>query len=168
MKTSAAGLNIIKKHEGLRLNAYKDAVGVWTIGYGHTDGVYAGQVITNQQAQAYLVQDVKNSENAVITYVLNKGIPLTQNQFDALVSLVFNVGSGSIFTKKYTNGYTSGSTLYNMILKGNFSAAAERFMDFVKAGGVTLNGLVKRRKDEMLLFLDGKKKVCSECLRLLE
>lgn len=164
MTISNAGLNIIKQFEGLRLNAYKDAVGIWTIGYGHTKNVYAGQVITADQAVQYLREDVQTAENAVNYYLSHVG--LTQGQFDALVSLVFNVGAASIFTKKYDNGYSQGSSLYNLILLGRFDKAAARFTDFVKAGGQVLSGLVRRREAEKSLF--EKKKRCKCCGHVLE
>lgn len=165
MKTSKQGLDIIKKHEGLRLKAYQDIVGVWTIGYGHTKNVSPGQTISQSQADNLLKQDVSWAEEAVNKYLGNTN--LTQNQFDALVSLVFNVGAPAIFTRKYNNGYTQGSSLYNKLLQGNIAAAAKHFTDFSKAGGKFIKGLFNRRVSEKLLFLE-KKKYCSQCGHLLE
>ena len=155
MKISAKGLDIIKEHEGLRLNAYKDIVGVWTIGYGHTSTTYPGHVITKTEAEQLLLDDVSWAENAVNKYL--KHVRLNQNQFDALVSLVFNVGAPAIFTVKYSNGYEKGSSLYNLIILGNFEKAAERFKDFSKAGGQFIQGLYNRRLKEAALFSEKKK-----------
>ena len=151
MITSIDGLNIIKQFEGLRLNAYQDSVGVWTIGYGHTKNVVPGQIITQAQADDFLRQDVSWAESAVNQYLGHVG--LYQHQFDALVSLVFNVGAGAIFTLNYGNGYSKGSKLFNLILSGKFESAAKHFIDFVYAGGHVLKGLVRRRKAEQELFL---------------
>lgn len=94
MKTSNKGIELIKQFEGLRLKAYRDSGGKWTIGYGHTGGVKSGDVITAQQANDFLIRDIKMAENAINGLNLN----LTQNQFDALVSFVFNVGTGNFGT----------------------------------------------------------------------
>lgn len=154
---SNTGISFIQKWEELRLKAYKDPIGIWTIGWGHIDGVYEGQTITKNQALEFLRQDLSEAQKAVDNFVIKKNIPLQGHQYDALVSLVFNVGSGNIFTKNYSNGYASGSTLYNKLLMLDFEGAAKRFTDFVKAGGETLNGLVRRREMERDMFL--KKKV---------
>ncbi len=92
MKTSSTGINFIKQFEGYKSVAYQDSVGVWTIGYGHTRNVVKGQTITELQAVEFLKSDVSIVENA-----LNKwGFKLNQHQFDALVSLFYNVGTGMI------------------------------------------------------------------------
>lgn len=139
MKTSLNGLKIIKDFEGLRLKAYKCSAGVWTIGYGHTSGVKEGDVITKEQAEKYLKKDVISFENTVNGVVKVK---LNQNQFDALVSLVFNIGSGAF--KK--------STLLKKLNAGDYDSASEQFLVWVKAGGQTLKGLVNRREQERALF----------------
>lgn len=95
MKTGINGFNLIKEFEGLRLHTYKCPADRWTIGYGHTADVSANDVITEAQAISLLYQDVAESERAVNKYV---HVPLTQNQFDALVSFVFNLGVGSFRT----------------------------------------------------------------------
>ncbi len=93
MKLSVNGMNHIKNWEGLRLKAYKCPAGVWTIGYGHTGpDVKPGGTITQAQADALLDKDTDDAESAVNTLVK---VPLSQNQFDALVSFVFNTGIGS-------------------------------------------------------------------------
>lgn len=134
-----AGLALIKRFEGYRLAAYQCAAGVWTIGYGHTYGVRKGQTITQAQAEEYLRQDLRKFEN----YVNNPAyVPqtaqLNQNQFDALVSFAFNLGQGNL--KKVCAG---GRSL------AQISAAMPKYC---KAGGKTLQGLVKRRAEEVALF----------------
>lgn len=149
------GLSLIKHWEGLKLKAYQDVVGVWTIGYGHTKDVYEGQVITEAEAERLLLEDVEWAENAVNRYLGQAN--LSQNQFDALVSLVFNLGAHAIFTKQYGNGYLQGSTLYNLILLGRIDEASKRFTDFTTAGGQFIQGLYNRRVQEASLFLTKKK-----------
>ena len=139
MKTSKKGIELIASHEGLALKAYKCPAGVWTIGYGHTGGVKSTDVITKERAIEFLQSDLKDAENAV-----NKNLPnLNQNQFDALVSFVFNVGAGN-FGK---------STLLKKA-KNNPSDATIRseFNKWINGGGKVLPGLVKRRKEESDLY----------------
>lgn len=140
MKTGINGLNIIKEFEGLRLQAYKCPADRWTIGYGHTAGVSANDVITEAQAISLLCQDVAESERAVNHYVHG---PLTQNQFDALVSFVFNLGVGNFRT----------STLLKKLNAGDNDGAAQEFGRWIHAGGKALPGLVRRRAAERALFL---------------
>lgn len=135
MKISDNGLRLIMKYEGCRLQAYKDAVGIWTIGYGHTKGVKQGQIITNAQAIEYLKQDCEKAEKAVSKY--DNRYHFNQNQFDALVSFAFNIGSIDQLT---ANGTRTIPTISNKILEYN------------KAGGKVLSGLVSRRKAEKQLF----------------
>ena len=131
--TNEAGLQLIESFEGLRLNSYQDSVGVWTIGYGHTQGVQPGQTITQQQAQAFLQQDLGVAEAAV-----NKlGLTLTDNQFAALVSFTFNLGAGNL----------------NKLLSQGLAAAPDRILLFDHAGGRVLPGLTRRRQAERALFL---------------
>lgn len=92
MKTSNVGIELIKKYEGCVLKAYKCPSGVWTIGYGHTNGVKSGMQITKTQALDYLKQDLSTFEKVVTDYVK---VPLNQNQFDALVSFSFNCSTGA-------------------------------------------------------------------------
>lgn len=140
--TSQTGINLIKSFESLRLEAYKDSVGVWTIGYGHTSGVYEGMKITEAQAEAYLRADLSTAENAVNTKVTYS---IVQHQFDALVSFTFNVGTGNF----------GGSTLLKKLNAGDVSGAADQFDVWIYAGGKVLNGLVNRRAAEKELFLNG-------------
>jgi lysozyme len=115
METSEAGLLALTQREGKRLKAYKDTKGIWTIGVGHTGPeVVAGMCITNEQCAKYLKQDVKTAENAVNKLVK---VPLTQNQYDALVSFIFNVGVGA-FTR---------STMLKVLNLGNYAEAVRQF-----------------------------------------
>jgi len=134
------GLNLIKSFEGLRLRAYQCSANVWTIGYGHTADVRANDVITEEEALSFLRQDVAESERAVNQYV---HVPLTQNQFDALVSFVFNLGVGSFRT----------STLLKKLNAGDYDGVAQEFGRWIHAGGKKLPGLVRRREAERALFL---------------
>jgi GH24 family phage-related lysozyme (muramidase) len=134
-------ISLIKKHEGLRLEAYLPTPNdVWTIGYGHTHTTKQGMKITEKQAEALLRKDIAWAEKAVNNLVV---VPLTQNQFDALVSFVFNVGEGAFST----------STLLRLLNSGDYNGAANQFLRWNKQKGRVLNGLTKRREEERKLFL---------------
>lgn len=156
MKTSDAGLNIIKKWEGLRLSAYADpAAGgePYTIGYGHTyragpPKVTPGMRISTAEAVSILKDDLKKFEDSVTA--LLKRTP-TQAQFDAMVSLTYNIGPEN-FRK---------STVLRKFNEGDFKGAAEAFMLFIKANGKTMKGLVNRRSEERELFLVGSGTISS-------
>jgi lysozyme len=139
MRISDNGLELIKSFEGLYLKAYLCPAKVWTIGYGHTGNVKPGDVINRQQADELLRQDVEEFVAIVNTAVK---VPLTQNQFDSLVSFVYNVGADA-FRK---------STLLRKLNAGDYAGAAQEFERWNKAHGVVLPGLVKRRKKERELF----------------
>lgn len=133
-----AGLALIKQFEGCRLIAYQCSAGVWTIGYGHTAGVYKGMKITQAQADAFLKQDIAKFEK----YINNPSyVPFTdklnQNQFDALVSFAFNLGQGNV--KKLCTG-----RVMNQI--------PSAMQQYCKAAGKTLPGLQRRRKAEAALY----------------
>lgn len=140
MKMSESGLVMLKRFEGIRLNAYDDSTGVWTIGYGHTQGVKPGMVITKQKADELLAVDIRPCE-ATINHLVK--VPITQNQFDALVSLAFNIGVTAI----------RNSTLIRKLNLGNFAGVADEFVRWNKAKGRVLEGLTKRRVDEAKLFM---------------
>jgi lysozyme len=146
MITSTDGIDLIKRFEGLRLNAYQDSVGVWTIGYGHTKGVYPGQSITAAQAEAMLRQELLEYEGYVDQYV---DAYLTQQQHDALVSFVYNLGPGNF----------AGSTLRAKVNANpnDYTIPAE-FLKWNKAGGQVLSGLTIRRQAEADLYAFGSKK----------
>ena len=144
MKTSNSGINLIRSFEDLRLKAYDDGVGVWTIGYGTTAingvAVKKGDTCTAEQAKSYMAQDLKKFESSINTSVK---VPLNQNQFDALVSLTYNIGIGAF----------KSSTLLKKLNAKDYKGAAEQFPRWNRGGGRVLNGLIKRRKIEMELFL---------------
>jgi len=141
MSYSDAGLALTEYFEGLRLTAYQDSVGVWTIGYGHTGAdVYEGLTITDDEAANLLRDDVATSVagvNRVVTVVL------TQGQFDALVDVCFNLGIGNL-TK---------STLLRLLNAGDYAGASGQFAVWNKAGGQVLAGLTARRTAETAMFL---------------
>ncbi|MCL8307605.1 MULTISPECIES: lysozyme [Pseudomonas] len=140
MRTSQRGLSLIKSFEGLRLQAYQDAVGVWTIGYGTTRGVNAGMKISKEQAERMLLNDVQRFEPEVERLVT---VPLSQNQWDALVSFAYNLGSANL----------ESSTLRRLLNAGDYAGAADQFPRWNKAGGKVLPGLTRRRAAERELFL---------------
>jgi len=141
MRTSQRGLSLIKSFEGLRLLAYRDAVGVWTIGYGATRGVKAGMSITKEQAERMLLNDVQRFEPEVERLVQ---VPLSSSQWDALVSFTYNLGAANL----------ESSTLLRKLNAGDYAGAAEQFPRWNKAGGKVLPGLVRRREAERVLFLE--------------
>ena len=129
----------LKSFEGCRLQAYQDAAKVWTIGYGHTKGVRRGDSITQEEAEKYLREDVEEVEGQILALNLN----LTQPQFDALTSFVYNVGIGAF--KK--------STLLRFIREGRSeNDIKKQFYSWVYSNGRTLPGLVKRREWEAIRF----------------
>lgn len=136
MKVSEHGLHLIKHFEGLRLQAYQCSAGVWTVGYGHR----SGDVIDEAQAASFLREDIAESESAVNSLVK---APLKQNQFDALVSFVFNLGSGNFHS----------STLLKKLNAGDYAGTADELLRWVHAGGQRLPGLVRRREAERNLFI---------------
>ena len=139
MRTSRKGIELIKAHEGLRLDAYLCPAGVPTIGYGHTGGVKPNDVITEQIAEKYFVDDLSDAENAINGHNLK----INQNQFDALVSFVYNVGQGNF----------ERSTLLKKIKSNpNDLSIRNEFMRWIYADGKPLNGLKKRRKMEADLY----------------
>ena len=135
MKTSNKGIELVKQHEGFRARAYKCPADVWTIGYGHTRGVNNGAVITKEQGERFLRQDLQTAEQAVNS----QGLVLNQNQFDALVSFVFNVGSGN---------FTRSTLLRKLKVNTNDPTISYEFSRWKHGGGKVLPGLVRRRKAE--------------------
>jgi lysozyme len=136
---SSEGRELIKYFEGLRLEAYRDSVGVLTIGYGHTEGVFEGQTITESVADELFGADIRRFEIAV-TKLIKLG--LRQRQFDALVSFAFNLGENAL----------RSSTLLKKLNAG--AEADTEFLRWVHAGGKALPGLIIRRMAERLLFLN--------------
>ena len=139
-KVSDSGIKLIKSFEGLELKAYKDIVGVVTIGYGHTKTAKMGQVITEQQADQLMRNDLAVFEKGVSELVKSQ---LTANQFDALVSIAYNIGLGNL----------SKSTLIKKVNAGDYAGASDEFLRWNRAGGKVVQGLVNRRRAERNLFL---------------
>ncbi len=138
------GLNLIKGYEELRLKAYyatadEKAKGINTIGWGHTSGVKEGDECTVAQAEAFLRGDLEDAEGGVYSLVR---VPLTQNQYDALVSLVFNIGRGNF----------ASSTLLKKLNMNDYVGASLEFPRWNKQAGQVLKGLTKRRAEEQSLF----------------
>lgn len=136
MNTSKEGKQDIEGYEGKKYKAYKDVAGIWTNGVGHTGSdVYEGQVVDEEQVQKWLTEDLKEAEDAVELYVK---VPLTQGQFDALVSFTFNLGAERL----------ADSTLLRKLNVGDYEGARQEFKRWVYAGGKIQPGLVKRRYGE--------------------
>jgi lysozyme len=142
MNISEEGINLIKKFEGCKLEAYQDAVGVWTIGYGHTKNVHEGQVIKQKEAESMLVHELLEYCHHVEKAL---EVELTQNQFDALVSWTYNLGPTNL----------NRSTMLKVVNANNMSEVPTQIKRWNKAGGKILDGLVRRRKAEALMF-EGK------------
>lgn len=145
MQASNNGINLIKQFEGCKLTAYRDSVGVWTIGYGWTrpvDGkpIKAGMKIDIPIAERLLKTGLVGYEFDVMKMVR---VRLSQNQFDALVSFCYNLGARSLST----------STLLKKLNAGDYAGAANEFPKWNKAGGKVLAGLTRRREAEKSLFL---------------
>ena len=144
-QTSSVGINLIISFEDLKLDAYDDGVGVWTIGYGTTvypNGVRVkqGDKCTLGQAKEYFAHDLNRFEKTVNQSVK---VSINQNQFDALVSLTYNIGEQAF----------KDSTLLAKLNKGDYLGAADQFPRWNKGGGEVMKGLVRRRADERVLFL---------------
>lgn len=141
MKISQKGMKLIQDFEGLALKAYKDSVGVLTVGWGSTGShVTAGMTITKEQAEQLLKKDLERFEKGVSDLVK---VPLNQNQFDALVSFSFNLGLGNL----------KSSTLLKKLNASDYIGASKEFERWNRAGGKVLNGLTRRRIAERDLFL---------------
>lgn len=136
------GLALIKSFEGLRLKAYKDVGGVYTIGYGHTEGVKENQECSIEQAEDWLSGDIANkAELPILSFLGSK--KLTDEQYSALVSLVYNCGPAPLH-----------GTLGTYILAGNYPEAAKQFLRWDHVHGKVIPGLTRRRKAEMRMFND--------------
>ena len=140
MNVSQKGIDLIKEFEGCKLKAYKDSVGVWTIGWGNTSHAKSGMTITQSQAEIFLNDDIKPIE----TLLNAMGINYTQNQFDALVSWIYNLGSGNF----------RSSTMYRKILaKADEVEITDQLVKWHNAGGRPLLGLKRRRVAEANMYL---------------
>lgn len=142
MKTSSNGIKLIKKFEGCKLESYVCPGGVWTIGYGHTGvDVVPGLTITQETADLLLSLDLEKFEEQLNSLGLN----LTQNQFDALISFIYNVGFYAFLS----------STLFLKVKQEDYNGAAIQFLRWTKSKGRVLKGLVFRRTEELNLFKGG-------------
>ena len=139
MKIGTQGLELIKHFEGLELNAYQCAAGVWTIGYGHTKGVKSGMSISEARANEMLEEELVEYENYVNDMV---SVSLSQCQFDAMVSWVYNLGGGNL----------KASTLLKVLNAGDYDGVPAQMMRWNKAGGKVLEGLTRRRQAEADMF----------------
>lgn len=140
MKIGSKGLELIKHFEGCELEAYKCPAGVWTIGYGHIKGVQEGMTITEMQAEEMLQSELIEYEGYINDLV---EVELNQNQFDAMVSWVYNLGGGNL----------RSSTLLKVLNAGNYAGVPEQMLRWNKAGGKVLEGLTRRRQAEADLFV---------------
>lgn len=140
MNLGAAGISLIQGFETLRLQAYLDQRGIPTLGWGHTAGVKMGDTCTAAQADLWFEADTAFACRAISETVT---VPLSQNQFDALVSFTFNVGVGS----------EAHSTLLRLLNAGDFAGAADQFLVWNHVDGVVNAGLTRRRQAEQALFL---------------
>jgi lysozyme len=143
-KIGKAGLELVKSFESCKLEAYKDGGGVWTIGWGHTGGVKEGQVCTQEQADAWLAEDLDQAESDVELYTR---VELGQEQFDALVSFAFNLGGNAL----------RKSTLLRKLNSGDTAGAAKEFPKWKFDNGKEVAGLLRRRLAEQELFLQPEK-----------
>ena len=133
------GVSLIKKFEGCELEAYQCSANVWTIGYGHTKDVEKGDTITKEEAEQMLVDELHEYENYINKYV---NVALSQNQFDALVSWVYNLGPANL----------KASTMLKVLNSGEYEDVPAQIKRWNKAGGKVLDGLVRRREAEALLY----------------
>ena len=140
MQTGNKGIELIKHFEGCELEAYKCPAGVWTIGYGHIKGVHEGMKITEMQAEEMLKSELHEYEGYINDYVT---VPLNQNQFDAMVSWVYNLGGGNL----------RSSTLLKVLNAGDYDGVPAQMLRWNKAGGKVLEGLTRRRQAEADLFV---------------
>ncbi len=145
MRSIEKAIELIKKWEGFRREAYQDPVGIWTIGYGTTvyvsgDKVRPGDSITQSNAEFQLKRHIEDKILPKLDVILRQSV--NDNQRNALISFIYNVGMGAF----------RRSTMLKMINYGDFFGAAAQFDRWVYAGGKRLNGLVKRRKEERALF----------------
>jgi lysozyme len=144
MTSSPAAIDLIKRFESLQLDAYRCPAGVWTIGWGHTAGVREGMRITETLAEGFLHRDIEEVEQG-LTAVIHA--PLTQGQYDALVSLCFNLCGGARRLPAIA------PKLVAKINGGDYAGAAMELLDIDRANGRVLPGLVRRREAERTMFL---------------
>ena len=143
MHISDAGYELIKSFEGCELEAYQDAVGVWTIGYGHTKDVEEGEKWSEEKADFMLWRELEDEYEHYVNALVR--VPLNQCQFDALCSWVYNLGPANL--KRYS--------LLRFLNEGKYDEVPNQIKRWNKAGGKVLAGLTRRREAEALMF-EGK------------
>lgn len=146
MQISQKGIELIKKWEGVRLKAYKDSVGTWTIGYGHTFGVKQGDSCSHFQAEKWLNEESKSHMTVAVKLI---AVDISQNMYDALASFHYNLGKNILVD----------SNLLKLINQKKWNEAGAKMKEYNKGGGKVLKGLVNRRNDEVKLFLNGADKI---------
>ena len=139
MKISQEGIELIKKFEGCRTESYRCSANVPTIGYGHTAGVKDGDICTKEEAESLLASDLEEFEGYVDKYV---EVDLTQSQRNAIIAWTFNLGPRSL----------KSSTMLKELNAGNYEKVPSEMKRWNKAGGKVLDGLIRRREAESLLF----------------
>ena len=144
LTASPAAFNLIRQFESLQLEAYLCPAHVWTIGWGHTAGVRPGERITEDQAAALLQQDVAVVERDIPKVI---HVPLTQGQWDALVSLCFNLKGGALGLAKIA------PKLVAKLNSGDAAGAADEMLDIDRSNGQVLAGLSRRREAERTVFV---------------
>lgn len=146
MKISNAGIELIKRFEGVRSRAYRDCIGLWTVGVGHLIGDGKSlpeswnKVFTKEEIDALLIQDLSRFERGI---ALQLPVPLKQCEYDALCSFAFNLGLGTL----------QRSTIRQALLRGDKKLAAEKILKYCYAGGKVVKGLQLRRQAEYKMFL---------------
>lgn len=136
--------DFVGEWEGCKLHAYICPAGIWTIGYGHTGDVLPDDEITQEEADRLLQEDLAKTQKALSRYI---NVPVSEQQFVALLSLAFNVGVTYVATKC--------PKLMRALNSGDEQECARQFLDITKSNGRVLTGLVRRRKEEAALFLEG-------------
>lgn len=139
-KTNQKGIDLIKSFEGCKLEAYQDIKGIWTIGYGDTNNVQPGMKITQEEADDRLRNRLVEFETGISSCVK---VSINENQFSALVCFSYNVGLGAL----------KSSTLLKLLNDNKYSEASDQFLQWDKANGVVVSGLLRRRTAEKVLFL---------------
>ena len=139
MKPSQACVDLVKEFEGFRPTAYLCPAGVWAIGYGTTENVDPGDEVTEQEAEEMLMDDLLEASKAIDDLV---DVELTQQQYDALTSFVYNVGRDAF----------RNSTMLRLLNAGDYDGAAKQFPRWNKGGGRVLAGLTRRRRAERQVF----------------
>lgn len=136
-------MDFVREKEGEKLTAYQCSAGVWTIGVGHTGKeVHPGMTISKEESNRLFIQDLKFHANGLASAI---HVPVTKNQFIALLSLCFNIGIGNARRSKAVK----------FLNEGNIQLAADAILNWHKSGGVVIRGLQNRRREERELFLKG-------------